>query len=283
MKYVVIVVVVIILVRIDVILGLFDKTAAKYQNKSVDVNNVEIGPGIDLVPIANDLSFQTSPLKTFLSMLNDFHTNPDVNVKNKVIEILRANPVMFSDKLNVELETAIFRLRDLLIQRDKVTHEFLLEMMKSLRGENLEMMRRFFSFAIDIDLPEFLAAYSKSSDVNCLIMGYLGDNLPDDEKYNELSERLEVLDAFLLTEKALPFKNFGIRCQLILKMQIDKLRIAAGSSEATTGPENETPKTVTPTEPVPIPEPPSVLPVPLPVPTTIAEPPTPVITPVSNP
>lgn len=224
MKYVVILVFVVVLVRIDVILKLFDKTAVKLQNTQEEIPAVEVQPVSELVPIDRDLSLKTSPYKTFLSMLNDFQSTADTNVKNKIIELLRANPVMFTDKLDLELEKNIFRMRDLLIQRDKVTHELLIEMMKSLKGENLEMMRRFLSYAIDIDMPEFFNIYSKTGDVNCIIMGYLGDNLSDDEKFNELNERLTALDAFLITEKAAPYKLFGGRCLLVLKLQVDKFK-----------------------------------------------------------
>jgi hypothetical protein len=270
MKYVVILIVVVVLVRIDVVLKLFDKTAGKIQNSSEEINNEDIMPGTDLVPMDNDLSLKTSPYKTFLSMLNDFKSTGDANVKDKAIEILRANPIMFSDKLDVGLETAISGLRDLLMQRDKVTHGFLIEIMKSLKGENLEMVRRFFSFAIDIDLPEFLSVYAKSSDVNCLVMGYLGDNLPVEEKYNELAERLVVLEAFLNTEKALPYKAFGNRCLMVLRLEIDKLKTVVSPNENLgTPPTDESipptiltaPVTDPNAVPTPAPEPDTVVPV----------------------
>jgi hypothetical protein len=248
MKYVVILAVVVILVRIDVILKLFDKTAVKYQNTHEEIPAADVEASSDLVPLANDLSLKTSPYKTFLSMLNDFRSTADINVKNKAIEVLRANPTMFSEKLDVGFENAIFRMRDLLVQRDKVTHELLIEIMKSLKGENLEMVRRFFSFAIDIDLPEFLAVYSKSSDVNCLIMGYLGDTLSIDERYNELSERMTALEAFVLTEKALPFKAYCNRCLMVLKLNVDKLKVVvvpAENADAAPNAEDVVPSVVT--------------------------------------
>lgn len=231
MKYVVILIVVVILVRIDVILRLFDKTAVKYQNRSEEIKPGEIAPSSDLVPVDNDLSFKVSPHKTFLSMLSDFRNAPDINVKNKAIEVLRSQPTMFTEKLDLELESSIYRWRDLLVQRNKITHEFLMEMMKSLKGENLEMVRRFFSFTIDIDLGEFLNVYSKSPDINCIIMGYLGDNLPEEEKYNELAERLVALDAFLLVERPEPVKLYAQRCQMVLKLQVDKLKVIVAPNE----------------------------------------------------
>jgi hypothetical protein len=103
--------------------------------------------------------------------------------------------------------------------------------MKSLKGENLEMLKRFFSFAIDIDLAEFLALYSKSSDINCMIIMNLGDNLPIEEKYNELAERLKALDKFLLADREESIKVYAQRCQMVLKLQVDKLKVIVAPNE----------------------------------------------------
>lgn len=240
MKYVVILIVVVILVRIDVILRLFDKTATKYQNSSSEIKSGEVIPSTEIIPAGKELSSQSTPRKTFLSILNDFSYVPDVNFKNKAIELLRANPTMFNDKLDSELESSLYRWRNLLVQRNKVSHDFLMEMMKSLKGENLEMLKRFFSFAIDIDLPEFLALYSKSSDINCMIIVSLGDNLPIEEKYNELAERLSALDKFLSADREEAIKAYAQRCQMVLKLQVDKLKvIVAPNDDALVAPSEE--------------------------------------------
>ena len=231
MKYVVILIVVVILVRIDVILRLFDKTATKYQNSSNEIKSGEDIPSSEIIPAGKELSAQSTPRKTFISILNDFSYVPDANFKNKAIELLRTHPTMFTDKLDRELESSLYRWRDLLVQRNKVTHEFLMEMMKSLKGENLEMLKRFFSFAIDIDLAEFLALYSKSSDINCMIIVNLGDNLPIEEKYNELAERLKALDKFLLADREETIKVYAQRCQMVLKLQVDKLKVIVAPNE----------------------------------------------------
>ena len=231
MKYVVILVVIVILVRIDVVFKLFEKTAGKYQNSREEIKTGDIEPSSDLVSVDNDLSLKTSPHKTFISMLNDFKNTSDLNVKNKAIEVLRSQTTMFSDKLDIELESSIYLWRDLLSQKNKTAHEFLIEMMKYIKGENLEMVRRFYSLAIDIDLIDFFNSYSKSTDTNCIIMGYVADNLSDEEKYNELEERLIAFDAFLLTEKAVPFLVFAKRCQIVLNLEINKLKAVVPPSE----------------------------------------------------
>jgi hypothetical protein len=239
MKYVVIIVVVVILVRIDVILRLFDKTATKYQNRTQEITLGDIPASSDIVPLSKDLSLKATPKKNFISMVNDFGNMPDQSVKDRAIEVLRSQPAMFSDKLDAELESSVYSWRNLLIQRNKSAHEFLLEMMKYLKGENLEMVKKFYSFAIDIDMGDFLSVYSKSSDINCMIITYLGDNLPAEEKYNELSARFVALNTFLSVERPEPIKVYGQRCQMVLKLQVDKLNSIVAPTEPAAAPESQ--------------------------------------------
>jgi hypothetical protein len=271
MKYVVILVVIVILVRIDVVFKLFEKTAGKYQNSREEIKTGDIEPSSDLVSVDNDLSLKTSPHKTFISMLNDFKNTSDLNVKNKAIEVLRSQTTMFSDKLDIELESSIYLWRDLLIQKNKTAHEFLIEMMKYIKGENLEMVRRFYSLAIDIDLIDFFNSYSKSTDTNCIIMGYVADNLSDEEKYNELEERMIAFDAFLLTEKAVPFLVFAKRCQIVLNLEINKLKAVVPPSETAENEPNAEEAATPPVVAVPVAVP-DVAPVSAPVPNPVPAP-----------
>lgn len=222
MKYVWILLVVVIMVRIDVVMRFFDKTSDKIQSakNSAPVSHIE---GAEIIPLENNLNSTSSPRVVFFSILRDFLVAPDAAFKEQAIEILKKNPALFTDKIDTELEAAIYKWRDLLNQKNKVTLDFLMELLKNLRGENLEMVKRFFSYAIDVDLEDFLTVYSKSTDTNCILMSYLGDALPIEEKFNELSERLTVLDAFLKSDKSPSLKAYAQKCQLVLKLEVDKL------------------------------------------------------------
>ncbi len=216
---------VIIIVRIDLILSFFDKTSEKYQYSSKpDVKPSDIQPSSNLVPINKDLAIQNTPRKMFFSMMTDFQSMPDETIKDKAIEILKSNPTLFDEKKDPDLEASIFQLRVYLLQKNKVTQNLILELMKLLRGENLEMLKGFFSLAIDIDLADFLNVYSKSSDSNCLLMAYLGDRLSDIERYNELSERLIALETFIASESSVAVRPYALKCHIVLKLKIDKLK-----------------------------------------------------------
>ena len=238
MKYVWIFAAVVILVRIDVVLKFFDRTAEKIQStQTTELKAGDIGPGSDVVSLQEDLSLKSSPRKKFISMLEDFHISADKEVKEKALELLRSQPTMLSEKLDKDLEAAIYRWRDLLMQKDKETNDFLIELIKSLKGENLEMVKRFFSLTIENDIGEFLSVYSKSADVNCLIMSYLADPLPEEEKYNELNERLKALTAFMASDKLnATNKAYAEKCHLVLKLQVDKLGLIFENAEAVNNP-----------------------------------------------
>jgi hypothetical protein len=225
MKYIVILIVVVILVRIDFILHFFDKTSAKFENSQTnEVTNstAENNPQTELVPIQNDMAIKSSSRKIFLSMMEDFRSVPEMSLRDRAIETLRAEPTMFNEKLDPELESTIFRWRGLIVQKNKIAQGFLLELMKSLKGENLEMVKRFLSYSIDADFADFVTFYSKTNDLNCMLITYLGDNLPDEEKYNELNVRLKAVEAYIASDKA-DLKEYAQRCQLVLKLTVDKL------------------------------------------------------------
>lgn len=264
MKYVWIFAAVVILVRIDVVLKFFDRTAEKIQSsQSVELGPGDIAPGSEVVSLEADLSLKSSPHKKFISMLEDFHISADKSVKEKALELLRSHPTIFTERLDKDLEAAIYRWRDLLMQKNKETYDFLLELIKTLKGENLEMVKRFFSLTIEENIGEFLAAYSKSSDVNCLIMGYLSDPLPEEEKYNELNERLQALDAFLGSDKVnATNKAYAEKCHLVLKLQVDKLRLLFENADAVSNPSPAPTDEAASTPPVAAPAPDSAAPLP---------------------
>ena len=260
MKYVWILVAVVFLVRIDLVLRFLDKTVKKFQSSQVqEINPNDVISKTTIVTVSNDLSLKSSPLKKFLTMVDDFRSTPDLDIKDKVIAFLKLNPTLFTDVLNPELEASIYRLRELLVQRNKSTYRFLLELMPLLKGENLEMLKRFYSISIDNDLNEFLNLYSKSTDTNCMIITYLSDPQTDEEKYNELSERFKALEAYLASDKISPItKVFGDKCHLVLKLQVDKMKAVFDASDVATAPilpEDSDVPAAPPSAPVAVPEP----------------------------
>jgi hypothetical protein len=243
MKYVWIILAVILLVRIDLVMRIFDQAADKFSSRnSTEIAENEIQPNSEIVSITNDPSLKVTPKKIFLSMLDDFHASADLNIKLKALEFLKTHPTLFNDKLDKDLEIFIYRWRDLVLQKNKVTYDFLIELMKQLKGENLEMLQRFFTLVIDNDINEFFNAYQKTSDTNCMIIKKLVDVLPEEEAYNELAERLTLVQSYVSSDKINPsYKVFAELCLLVLKLDVEKRQAVLDVAESG---ENQVPATV---------------------------------------
>lgn len=232
MKYVWIAIVVVLLTRIDYVMKIFQKTADKIQPSSkVEVSSNEITNNDQLISVQNDVALKTSPRQTFLNVLKDFSVSPDKSLHDKAFEVFKNHPTIFTEFLDKELESDIYQWRNLVLQKNKATYDFLLELQNILRGENLEMVKRFFSLVIDNDMTNFLLMYSKTKDSNCLIITYIADRLSEEESYNELNERMIALNSLISVEKVEPvLKTYGLRCQMVLKIQLDKLKASFNMS-----------------------------------------------------
>jgi hypothetical protein len=198
MKYVVIFAISIFLVRIDFWLGLLDKAGDRFAPEPVEINTSDIATNRELVGMGQDPALKRTTKETFFSLLEDFHSTPTNDIREKAISILKDSPAMFGPTLDSVLEANIFRWRELLNNNEPELVVFLLDLMNILQGENLLMVKRFWSLWMEINMEHFLAAYSRSKDSNCMIVTTFGDNIPEEEKLNEYYEREDALKAFLL-------------------------------------------------------------------------------------
>lgn len=224
MKYALILVVIVLFTRIDYIMGLFDSASEKLGSNQGGTEVSETITPRELIPVNKDLTLQKSKKDTFFALLEDFHTSPTAEIRNRAIEILKANPTMFSQTLDKGLENNIFQWRDLLNNNEPEVINFLNELLLTLQGENQTMVKRFYALWMDINMDNFLAAYSRTKDTTCSIATLFGDKIPEEEILNEYVERQDVLTTFLAKEKIDPVhKQLATNCSLQLKIVIDKL------------------------------------------------------------
>jgi hypothetical protein len=223
MKYVAIAIVALLMARADLFLGIVDRLLEKSEPAPVEVDASGIKTN-ELVPVGKDQSLKQTTKQTFIALLEDFHGNPIPEIHDRAMTIFKENPTMFSQKLDPELESEIFRWRDLLNNNEPEAVKFMLDLMNILQGENLEMMKRFFSLWMEINMEHFIAAYSKTRDVNCSIAKTFGDNIPEEEKINEYVEREDALKIIVAKEKLDPVqKNLATNCLLVLQIEIAKI------------------------------------------------------------
>ncbi len=223
MKYVLIAAIVILAVRVDYWLGLFDKANENLGPTPVEVDTTGITNNREIVGIKQDLSLKQTPKETYLALLEDFRSSPSSQIREKAMMIFKENPTMFNQKLDVVLEASVFRWRDLLNNNDPEAVNFMLDLMNILQGENQFMMKRFFSLWMEINMEHFIAAYSRTRDTNCTIATLFGDSIPEEEKINEYYDREAALKTFLAKEKIEPAqKALATNCLLVLGIEIAK-------------------------------------------------------------
>lgn len=259
MKYVWILVVVVVMVRIDFFISMFESATSKIsKSTTTEVKVSDVVSDSEIIPLKKDQSLQVSPRAKFVTMLEDFRVDSSAALRTQAIEHLKAHPQLFNDNLDKDLESRIYQWRDLLSQRNPETHNFLLELLIYLKGENQNMVRRFYSLAMDVDLPDFLTAYSRSKDTTCQIGVMVADQLPEDERFNEMAERLTALEAVLKQEKLdTAVKVMALRCEASIKLALAKMQLAAQT------PAEGVPPAPSP-EPTPNPSPEPAPPVPAP-------------------
>lgn len=228
MKYIVALALVIFLVRIDFFLGQLERLAQRFTPVPPEIEASIEQTDRQLIPVSQDQNLKQTPKEVFLSLLSNFRVSPDKAIREKALEVFKAHPTMFSKTLDTELEAQIFRWQELLHNNEPEVVPFLITLLNILQGENLDMVKRFFSLWIDIDLANFIAAYSGTKDSNCLIITTFGHNIPEDEKLNEYYEREDALKAFLERPNLDPAqKALASNCLLVLGLTISKSTPAA--------------------------------------------------------
>ncbi len=226
MKYVLIFAAVVFLMRIDFWLGLFEKASKEYgqsleKQPTVDVENIQSKR--EVIGVSDDQSLKQTPKMRFLALLNDFHDKPSSTTRESALEVFKSAPAMFGQKLDRDLESQIFNWRDLLTNNHPETGKFMIDLMTILQGENLEMMKRFFSLWMSVNMDHFLSVYSRTKDINCTVAQLFGDNLSEDEKLNEFYERDSALKVIVANEKTPPpEKTLATNCLLVVGIELEK-------------------------------------------------------------
>jgi|GEM_PF-1505857 hypothetical protein len=240
MKYVLIIFGIAILLRLDFILGLFDKASENLENETPVADISESKTDRTIISIDQDKMLSTSPRDTFFSFLDGFHASPEAELRIRAVNWLKEHPKLFNQTLDKELESKIYNWRDHLHNNNKEVVYFILDLMEILPGENQQILKNFFALWMEINMEHFIAAYSKTKDSNCSIATTFGEPIPDDEKLNDYYQRIDSLKLFLQKEKIEPVeKALATNCLLQLELYLQKLAPPTPAPEASpTIPEN---------------------------------------------
>lgn len=224
MKYIVVLAIVIVLVRIDFFVGQIEKAITRLTPAPPEVEASLTRPQEIIIPVSEDENLQQSPRETYLALLASFRVYPEPTTRERAMEIFKAHPTIFTGKLDRELESQIFRWQELLHNNNPEVVNFILDLGKILQGENLEMLKKFWALWMDIDMENFILAYTKSKDTNCTIATTFGFNIPEEEKLKEYYDREDALRAVIAKTHIPPTaKTLANNCLLVLGLEINKI------------------------------------------------------------
>jgi hypothetical protein len=224
MKYVLLIVLAAIILRIDFLVRTFDRLSARFGGERPVLTSEESERRVEIVPLPEDPALKSSPRERFFIFMEYFKASPGKEFRDKIVAELGSNPELFGDKLDPRLEGVIFSWRDLILRDEKELPPLLLELQAKLKGENREVIRRFFALLMDTQLETFLTFYSRSADATCLVGTLVADPVPDRERFEILAERERALQAFVQREKVEPrLQDFAHVCVTQVNLQLSKL------------------------------------------------------------
>ncbi len=240
MKYVLIFVAVMLLIRIDVVIGLGEKIAMMLTSEETSERPDSYGDSP--VIVRSEKNVRLSPREQYLSFMDSFRVSPEKVVRERAMALFKDHPQIFSDKLDKDLEARIYRWRDLVVQDAPEVPLFLLDLSNILKGQNKEIVTRFFSVVMDINFDMFIESYPRTKDTSCAPVTLIEAAVPAEERFPELFERLGILEEYLARENLPPDRKlYATVCTNVLKIYLEK--------EGTTAPpETPQPENTTPTE-----------------------------------
>lgn len=246
MKYLLIVAAVALLVRIDWVIRVFDRSFNKSAPAQISSENE---PSQENVP-SSEMTITQNPRTLFFGFLKDFSSSPSEQIRGKLLEIMRANPTMFKEA-DQELANSLSELKAQMVQKNRIAASFLIELMGTLKGKNIDSVRQVFVTLMDEDVAEFIYVYKNTSDTNCGISLLSSNDLEGADRISEFQERLTAFEQFLASEKGDPqMKQLASNCRLQLRFTIEKLQNPAPVPESAPAPVT-TPAPETAPAPVP--------------------------------
>lgn len=220
-KYLLIFVFAIILIRIDVILDLGEKTwllikSEKPQNSTNDF-------GDSPVIVRSDKNVELTPRQKYINFMDSFRVSPDPVYREQAMTLFRDHPQLFSETKDNDLEARLYSWRDLIVQNAPEVPLFLIDLSNILRGENKGMIPEFFSVVLDLNIQMFMEHYPRTKDVTCSPVIMIEAAVPAEEKFPELTERLALIEDYLKKENITADKKlYANLCLNALKIYLEK-------------------------------------------------------------
>ena len=212
MKYALIVTLVLILLRIDMFVGVFERMVQKIpQFKKEEVSELSTPPSK-----LTKVDLKISSKEQFIVLLNEFSYNPGTQSKNLILEFIKNNPSSLEIDRNA-LFSAMEKWVPQIREENIELISLLKELMNSFKGEKLKLVQEFFSLYIDNNPEFFISFYPHQIDPNCMVSKLVWD-FEGKIELDKIKTRQEAFDS--LEGKAPQEKlDFLKNCKLVLRVE----------------------------------------------------------------
>lgn len=245
LKYVLIFAAAVILIRIDVVIELGQKVVSLFQSEAPELRPEDLGEPPVIVRSEKNVSL--TPRQQYLAFMENFRVSPELAFRQEAMDLFRKHPQMFAATLDKNLEARLYAWRDLIVQNEAELPLFLLDLASILKGENREMLDRFFSVVLDLNFDMFITSYPRTRDTSCAPVTLLEAAVPPEERLPELYERKGILEEYLARPNLVPDRKLYAQvCLDVLKLHLVKVTPEPTVETSAEAPENPAPEETSP-------------------------------------
>ena len=212
MKYALIFIAVLILLRIDMFVGVVERLAQKIPSFSKNETIESTGPATELKKV----DLKVSPKDQFQILLTEFGYSPTAASRQLILEFLKNHHEAVEIDRNVflsEMEKWVPLVQDENIELVRLLADF----MSNFKGERFKLVQEFFTLYIANNPEFFISFYPHQFDPNCMVAKLTwasGEELSL-ESIKLRMETFETLEGKVPQEKLGFLKN----CQLVLRVE----------------------------------------------------------------
>jgi hypothetical protein len=225
-KYAIIIITIIILVRWETIVKLVDKTEGLVTSKETKYVDQGSSSQTEIVPVTKDKSFEQTPDQKIVALIEDFGRNPNSSTKDLIIEEIKANPSYFSGQGHSGYISAMSKLAPHIQQKNLLVNNFLFDLWPFVKGANLLVVKQLLGMNFEENIVTFIDLLAKSGrDPACVIAEMTPEISSKDDKERFLIERRAAIEKIINDETQLPkVKTMAINCFRIVEIEILKLK-----------------------------------------------------------
>ncbi len=225
MKYAIIIIAIILLVRWETIVKLVGKTEDLVAPDNTIYIEEPKETQTEIIPVTKDKTLEQSPDQKIVTLIEDFNRNPTAEIKNLIITDIKANPSYFGQEPHLGYISVMTKLISHIQQENLLVNNFLFEIWPFVKGSNLLVVKQLLALNFEENLNVLLDLLSKSGrDPSCSLAELIPETLSKEQSEQFLIERRNNLEKVTNDESKLPnVRTMAINCHRVVEIEILKI------------------------------------------------------------